>query len=112
VPEAGLEYIRRLRDVKYYETIFELLAKQFEVAKLDEAREGSIIQVVDLAVLPDKKSFPPRALIVIGATVLTFFGAVLWAVLAESLACKQDNPKVQQQLTEIKGLFSWTARAK
>ncbi len=112
VPEAGLEYVRRLRDVKYYETIFELLAKQFEVAKLDEAREGSIVQVVDPAVLPDKKSFPPRTLIIVGTIILAFFGAVLWAILAESISRKQDNPKVQQQLTEIKGLFSWTARAK
>ncbi len=58
VTEAGMEYLRRYRDLKYNETVFELLAKEFEVAKLDEAREGSIVQVVDSAVVPDKRSFP------------------------------------------------------
>ena len=50
--------MRKLRDVKYYETIFEILARQFEVAKLDEAKQGAIIQVVDAAIPPDKRSFP------------------------------------------------------
>ena len=66
LPEAGMDYVRKLREVKYNELIFELLAKQFEVAKLDEAREGTIIQVVDPAVPPDKKSFPKIRLIVPG----------------------------------------------
>jgi len=61
VPEAGLEYVRKLRDVKYNEAIFDILARQFELAKLDEAKEGALIQVVDPAVPPDKKSFPNGA---------------------------------------------------
>jgi uncharacterized protein involved in exopolysaccharide biosynthesis len=68
VPEAGLEYVRKLRDVKYNETIFDILARQFEVAKLDEAKQGALVQVVDTAVPPDKRSFPKRGLIVIVAT--------------------------------------------
>src|SRR3954469_20430103 len=47
IPGAGLEYVRKFRDMKYYETIFELLAKQYEAAKIDEAREAAVIQVVD-----------------------------------------------------------------
>lgn len=74
VPEAGLEYVRRLRDVKYYETVFDILARQYEIAKLDEAKEGAIIQVVDPAIPPDRKSFPPRALIIVSAAV---FGLLL-----------------------------------
>ena len=54
-----MEYVRKLRDLKYNETVFELIAKQFELAKLDEARQGAIIQVADVAVPPDKKSYPP-----------------------------------------------------
>ena len=50
--QAGLEYVRKLRDVKYYETIFDILARQFELAKLDEAKEGALIQVVDPAIPP------------------------------------------------------------
>ena len=66
--EAGMEYVRKLRAIKYYETIFTVLARQFELAKLDEAKEGAIIQVVDPAIPPDKKSSPKRTLIVIVAT--------------------------------------------
>jgi len=43
VPEASLEYVRKLRDVKYNETIFDILARQFEVAKLDEAKQGALV---------------------------------------------------------------------
>jgi tyrosine-protein kinase Etk/Wzc len=110
IPEAGLEYLRRLRDVKYYETIFELLAKQFEIAKLDEAREGILIQVVDPAVLPDKKSYPPRALIVVGIALLACFIASLWAIFAEVLSRRKDDPRVRRQLSEIHGFLSWNPR--
>lgn len=81
VTQSGMEYLRRYRDLKYHETVFELLAKQFEIAKLDEAREGSIIQVVDVAVPPDKKSSPHRLLIVIAVTILAFMVAVFWVLL-------------------------------
>ena len=76
VPEAGLQYIRSLRDVKYYETIFELLAKQLEASKLDEARQGAVIQVVDPAVEPDRKSSPKRAMLVTLFTIVGFVGDV------------------------------------
>ncbi len=62
VPAASLEYARKLRDVKYNETIFNILARQFEAAKLDEAREGALVQVVDPASPPDWKSGPKRLL--------------------------------------------------
>ena len=74
IPGAGLEYLRRLREVKYHETLFELLAKQYETARIDESREAPVIQVVDAAAAPEKKSGPPRALIVhlgIAASFLT-----------------------------------------
>ena len=67
IPEAGLEYIRKLRDVKYYEAIFDILARQLELAKLDEAKEGAFIQVVDAAAPPERKSFPKRILITLAA---------------------------------------------
>lgn len=83
VPEAGLEYVRRLRDVKYYESMFELLAKQFELAKIDEAKQGSVLQVLDSAIVPDRKSSPARGLIAIGAFFLTLFFLILWSFIRE-----------------------------
>ena len=70
VTEAGLEYLRRYRELKYHETVFELLARELEMAKLDEAQEGEIVQGVDQAVVPDRRSSPHRTYIVIGATIL------------------------------------------
>jgi tyrosine-protein kinase Etk/Wzc len=105
VTEAGLEYLRRYRDLKYQETVYELLAKEFEVAKLDEAREGSIVQVVDAAVVPDKRSFPPRLLIVIATTILSFFVAAFWIMMRERLARTFELPENHQRLRAIKGLW-------
>lgn len=59
----GAAYVARYRDFKYYETLYELMAKQFEIAKVDEAREGNLIQVVDEAQVPERKSGPQRLLI-------------------------------------------------
>lgn len=66
------EYITKYRDFKYYETLFELIAKQYEIARIDEAREGALIQVIDPAVPPERKSKPKRALIAVVATIATF----------------------------------------
>jgi len=102
VTEAGMEYIRRLRDLKYNETVFELLAKELELAKLDEAREGEIVQVVDAAVPPDKHSSPHRTLIVIGMTILAFFVAVFWIVVRQGLDQTFEVPENRRRLEAIK----------
>jgi uncharacterized protein involved in exopolysaccharide biosynthesis len=98
VPEAGLEYVRKLRDVKYNETIFDILARQFEVAKLDEAKQGALIQVVDPAVPPDRKSFPKRGLIVIGATAAGFFIGLLVALLQIGFRRLKNDPEASHKL--------------
>ena len=84
LPETGLEYIRKMRDLKYQETLFELLSKQFEIAKIDEAKEAALIQVVDKALVPEQKSKPKRSLIVILATLMAFFLSVLLAFVREA----------------------------
>jgi uncharacterized protein involved in exopolysaccharide biosynthesis len=108
VTQSGMEYIRRFRDLRYQETVFELLAKEFEIAKLDEAREGSIIQVVDAAVPPDKKSSPHRLLIVLASTVLAFFVAVFWVWMRKRLDAAFELPENRQRLRAIRGL--WKAK--
>ncbi|MGQ5525081.1 GumC family protein [Chitinimonas sp. PSY-7] len=69
-PAAGLEYIRALREVKYNEILMEMLAKQFEIARLDEANDGSVIQVLDAAVPPERESKPKRLVIVTLSMIL------------------------------------------
>jgi len=72
VPEMGTEYLRKLRQLKYNETLYELLSKQYELAKLDEARDAVVIQVIDRAVPPERKSRPKRSMIVIVTAILAF----------------------------------------
>lgn len=85
VPQTGLEYVRKLRDVKYYETMFELLAKQYELAKIDEAKDSSTIQILDKATPPDRKSKPKRALIVIAGVIAGLFLGGLSAILKDNM---------------------------
>jgi len=100
--DAGAEYVRRLRDVKYYETVFDILARQFELAKLDEAKEGAVIQVVDPAIPPDKRSFPKRTLIVLGATVLGFFFGVFLALAQAGFERVKENPDTAGKMALLK----------
>ena len=86
LPEVGLEYIRRYRDVKYYETVYQLIAKQYELARMDEAREAGLVQVVDNADIPDKKSWPPRALIVVLSVIASMLIGMFWVILRDSSA--------------------------
>ena len=80
VPAMGTEYLRKLRQLKYNETLYELLVKQYELAKLDEARDAVVIQVMDRAVPPERKSRPKRALIVL-MTMATGFTLMLFIIL-------------------------------
>jgi uncharacterized protein involved in exopolysaccharide biosynthesis len=93
VPQAALEYVRKLRDVKYYETVFDILARQFEAAKLDEAKEGAVIQVVSPAVPPDKRSFPKRTLIVIISTTAGLFLGIFVALFLSEFERFRDEPE-------------------
>jgi uncharacterized protein involved in exopolysaccharide biosynthesis len=104
--ETSFEYIRKLRDVKYYETIFDLLARQYEVAKVDEAKQGSVVQVVDRAIVPDRKSSPQRTLIVLGAAVFGLFVGVVWAFAREGLTRLSNNPAEHSRLETLKQVIS------
>ena len=106
VPEVGLEYMRKLRDVKYYETIFQIMARELEIAKVDEAREGSFVQVVDPAIVPDHKSSPKRALIVIVATLAGFFIGALTALIQAGMARLREDPESGPKLALLRAALS------
>jgi len=103
---AGLEYASRLRDVKYYETIFDILARQFELAKLDEAKEGALIQVVDPAIPPDKKSSPKRTLIVAAATAIGLLFGIFAALIQAGLAQLGKNPESAATIRLLRNALS------
>ena len=101
IPEAGLEYVRRVRDVKYAETIFELMSKQFEIAKLDEAKDSSIIQVLDVAIVPDKKSKPNRGVIVVSTILFVGILTMFWILASEFLRKMKENPAQLRRLKKL-----------
>jgi uncharacterized protein involved in exopolysaccharide biosynthesis len=102
VTEAGLDYVRKLRDVKYYETIFEIIARQFEVAKLDEAKQGSLIQVVDAAVPAERRSFPHPGIFTVVAGFLGFIGAVCLVLLQAGYRRMQQDPEARIKLEQLR----------
>lgn len=105
VPEAELESTRQVRDVRYYETIWELMAKQFEVAKLDEARQGGVIQVVDAAQPPESPSYPNRQKLIIKAMLLGFFLACVWCAIAEGWQYLKGSPENRRRLDALWASF-------
>jgi uncharacterized protein involved in exopolysaccharide biosynthesis len=110
MPEVGTEYMRKLRDLKFNETLYELLAKQYEAAKLDEAKESAIIQVIDKAVPPDKKAKPKILLLVAIATAAGFFLAILSAFFMEYKVRASQDPENREKFEELKGLAKFKLR--
>jgi tyrosine-protein kinase Etk/Wzc len=94
IPHAGLEYLRRLRDLRYHEALFEMLSKQYELARIEEAKAPPVIQVLDKAIVLDKRSWPPRTLLVLLALLtssMLLAGAVLIKDKWERIAAQPEN---------------------
>jgi uncharacterized protein involved in exopolysaccharide biosynthesis len=109
IPSAGLEYLRKLRNVKYYETILEVLSKQYEIARIDEARNVSLIQVVDPAIEPEKKSKPKRLIIVAMFTMSGLFLSILLAFVQEYRARLLSDPESAKKIDLLRAQL-WRSR--
>ena len=103
----GSDSLLLLRDVKYREVVFELLAKQYEMAKIDEAKDSSIIQVMDKAIQPDRKSKPKRLQIVQISALVALFAGILWAFVREGMTKVIASPQHASRLLELKRYFAW-----
>ena len=99
------DYITKYREFKYHETLFELFSKQFELAKVDEAREGAVIQVLDAAQPPERKSKPKKALIAIIATLAAGFSLLLFVFIRQALRNSSQNSESANKLASIEA--SW-----
>lgn len=105
VPQDSLEYARNLREVKYHEALFELLSKQYEAAKIDEAKAAPVIQVIDHAIPPDKKSGPHRLLIAIGAMFSGFLIISTYVLLDFISTPARNVPAYARKLAALRS--SW-----
>lgn len=102
--QVGLENIKILRDVKYYQMLYELLAKQYEMARLDEAKDTAMIQVLDPALEPERKFKPKRMILTLLGAVLGFLAAVGWAFTLETRKKMLSDPDGNAQWQELKAL--------
>ena len=98
-------YIAKFREFKYQETLFELFAKQFELAKVDESREGAVIQVLDAAQPPEKKTRPQKALVAIIATAGSGFVFLVFVFIRKALRKAKQDSESAKKLSALKA--SW-----
>jgi capsule polysaccharide export protein KpsE/RkpR len=80
LPVLGVTWADLYRRTKVEETVFETLTKQYELAKVEEAREIPSVKVLDPADVPERKSFPPRLVVVLFSLVLVSSGAAAWVL--------------------------------
>ncbi len=110
VPAVGLEYARRLRDVRFNETLYELLTKQYEAARIDEAKAAPLIQVVDRAVPPDKKSFPPRVWLTLGFGFMGFLLACGVSIAERTLDRMEQVPEYAAKVSRFRRMLRFRRR--
>ncbi len=99
------DYVARYREFKYQETMFELFAKQFELAKVDESREGAVIQVLDIAETPERKAKPKKAMITIIATLASGCALLLFVFIRSALKSASQNQETQKRINSLQ--TSW-----
>jgi uncharacterized protein involved in exopolysaccharide biosynthesis len=80
LPVLGVTYADLYRKVKVEEAVYETLTQEYELAKVEEAKEIPTVKVLDTPAVPQKKSFPPRLLIMAVGTFLAFSGGIAWVL--------------------------------
>ena len=108
IPEAAIAYVRARRELKLQETLLESMIRQFEIAKLDEAKEGPVLQQVDKALPPDRKSKPSRGLIVIASTLLGLMASLVFVVWRRyAAAVREQNPQHALAWAAMRRAWRW-----
>ena len=95
------DYIAKFRDYKYQETLLDLFAKQYEMARVDESREGAIIQVVDPAQPPERKSKPKKAQIAMLATLVATLVLLLFVFVRQATRNARQNPALAGKMDKL-----------
>jgi len=101
VAGASLEYLRVARDLKYHESLYDFLSRQLEAARLDEANNAVLVQVVDHAVEPERKSSPQRLLVVAVTAVLTFLVVCFAVLVQEAVRRRREDPVEAARLAQL-----------
>lgn len=105
-PQGDSDYVAKYRDFKYHETLFELFAKQYELARVDESREGAVIQVVDVAQAPERKSKPKKAMIAVLATLASGFALLLFVFVRQALRNAAQDGEAATKLHNLRAAWA------
>jgi uncharacterized protein involved in exopolysaccharide biosynthesis len=111
VSADNLEYLRKLRDVKFSEEVYMIIDRQYELARLDEAKEGPLVQVVDPALPPDARSSPKRGLTVVLATFFGFWLALFFVYGQYSWQRWKLDPRFASKISRLHAAIPWKRRA-
>lgn len=107
IPEATIEFVRAKRDLKLQEMLLEGMVRQYEIAKLDEAKEGPALQQIDVATPPDAKSKPARAPIAMGGTLAGLILSCLWIIGRGALSQGSPSPEGARALQDLRAAWRW-----
>lgn len=86
LPGLAMELVRKMRDVKLNESLYDALTQQYEKARIASLDPGPQFQIVDRAIVPERKAGPQRKLIAIGGIVLGFFAGLVWVMIQEPVS--------------------------
>jgi uncharacterized protein involved in exopolysaccharide biosynthesis len=102
---VGPDYLTKYREFKYRETLFELFARQYELARVDESREGALIQVVDVAVPPEYKSKPKRLFFAVAATMLSLLLLGMFILVRHFWRETAADPEGAEKVARLRAAF-------
>lgn len=103
--DTGPDYLSKYREFKYRETLFELFARQYELARVDESREGALIQVVDVALPPEMKSKPARKVIAVGATMVGLLLLGMFILVRHAWRQIAADPQSAEKVARLRAAF-------
>jgi uncharacterized protein involved in exopolysaccharide biosynthesis len=111
VPSAGLQYLRAEHELAYQQALYDMLMKQYDAARLDESKDAAIIQVVEPAIEPDRKSSPKRVMIVMLFAFLGFFGSCVFALCLWLKELLHFDPIASQQFAKLRSALKGRSTA-
>ena len=109
LPRLSVPYADLYRRVKVQDTVFDLLTQQYELARVEEAKDVPVVSVIDSPGIPEKKSFPPRTVLTLTVTAVALLGACLWTVFAERWGRLDACDSRRRLWREVSASLPWKA---
>ncbi|HZD30977.1 MAG TPA: Wzz/FepE/Etk N-terminal domain-containing protein [Candidatus Angelobacter sp.] len=98
---ASIEYLQAARELRYHESLYDFLSRQLEAARIDEAKDAVVVQVVDKAVVPERKSGPKRLLIAALVGMLAFLLVSFYVLVREAVRRRQQDPTEAARFAQL-----------